>query len=62
MIGLLIYHLLPDLAMLRSVFSTAEEPAAVAAEAGQQAAEQPCGNGWMGAKLSRPGPRRPMSG
>ena len=39
-IGLLIYHLLPDLAMLRSVFGNADEPAAVAAEASQQAAEQ----------------------
>jgi PST family polysaccharide transporter len=37
-IGLLIYYLLPDLAMLRSVLGNADVPYAVA-EAGQQAAE-----------------------
>jgi O-antigen/teichoic acid export membrane protein len=38
-IGLLIYRQLPELSLVRSVLSNADEPA-VAAEAGQQAAEQ----------------------
>jgi hypothetical protein len=42
-IGLLIYRQLPDLATVRSVFSNAEEPVAVATAAGQQAAEQAAG-------------------
>ena len=37
-IGLLIFHLLPDVAVLRSVFGAVDEPAAAAAGEGQQAA------------------------